>query len=699
MDPQAAAAAGPAAVHPSEAQPTSFSTLYQGTDADPYQGDYTALLTEYRSTAGAPLGDALFAKMVATPPSIPTVHLALYEDPSEATGRTMAIHGFHRYPAVIGRPTEWDDQVFAFVGDVTEGNITSVVVTDEILDLVDAAHHHNVPATLARVDELWAQDLNASLIGPFADGDAHLRQIRTREVMAVPPKYAPLIINRRLTPRQLWTDLVGAIRAEGEEDMCRELVGWCVLCCIADGPGAHHSVMRTAVPQAPLADANLHKHRRWVLLQQLPALGTAAIAPVDAATAQLANYVGQMVTEQRQSRQDAQDRAAESKAPKLPSALWGEDATRRLCVMCQVPTESDLPEMWHAIAAAGKRDRIAVEMVVTETAREMGHPELAPIITPELAKKILSLRLGGNNLDDLSEGVQPFAITIQDYTSQDTEADANTARQKALEYDILTQGSTSTTLTDARAIRTSKVQMPTDYMQLRAYLHAQDVLNRALLGATHPLTVALHQFLTAYANRELFYRGRLQRILPVNGPAIFMRFFQLHIVHWHRELGFDGSVPDPPAFKAVLNKLSLGDTSWIPELPARYLKPVADRSIIVDVADVSGITPLTGATTPSTITTGTDTSSKRQQTLVSNPSPSTVFDDLKQKAGRKKISDAIAKAGEPPLVTRDGTSVQMCVSYHLRGSCWSKCNRRLDHGPHNEEEDLRLLEWCKEAYS
>jgi hypothetical protein len=82
-----------------------------------------------------------------------------------------------------------------------------------------------------------------------------------------------------------------------------------------------------------------------------------------------------------------------------------------------------------------------------------------------------------------------------------------------------------------------------------------------------------------------------------------------------------------------------------------------------------------------------------------NTSPSDLFDDLKQQAGRKKISDAIAKAGEPPLVTRDGTSAQMCVSFHLRGSCWSKCNRRLDHGPHNEEEDKRLLEWCKEAYA
>jgi hypothetical protein len=346
-----------------------------------------------------------------------------------------------------------------------------------------------------------------------------------------------------------------------------------------------------------------------------------------------------MVTEQRQSWQDVQDSAAESKAPKTPSALWGEDATRRLCVMCQVPREVDLPELWHAIAAPGKRNRIAVEMVVSETAREMWHPELAPIITPELAKKIHSLRLGGNNLDDLSEGVQPFALTIQDYTSQDTEADANTARQKALEYNILTQVSRSTALTDARAIRTSKVQMPIDYMQFRAYLHAQDVLNRALLGATHPLTVALHQFLTAYVILEMFYRGRLQRILPVNGPAIFMRFFQHHIMHWHRKLGFDGSISEPPAFKAVLNKLSLGDTSWIPELPSGYLKPVTNRSITVDVADVSGITPQTGATTLSTITRGTETSSKCQQTLVSNTIPAQVLSSTTSKSRRRTEKD------------------------------------------------------------
>ena len=43
---EAAAAAAPAVVHPTVAQPSTFSALYQGTEADPYQGDYTALMTE-----------------------------------------------------------------------------------------------------------------------------------------------------------------------------------------------------------------------------------------------------------------------------------------------------------------------------------------------------------------------------------------------------------------------------------------------------------------------------------------------------------------------------------------------------------------------------------------------------------------------------------------------------------------------------
>jgi hypothetical protein len=52
---------------------------------------------------------------------------------------------------------------------------------------------------------------------------------------------------------------------------------------------------------------------------------------------------------------------------------------------------------------------------------------MAPVVTPQLAKKITSLRLAGTNLDDLSEGIQPFyIIVIMDHTTASGEGRRST---------------------------------------------------------------------------------------------------------------------------------------------------------------------------------------------------------------------------------------------------------------------------------
>ena len=50
------------------------------------------------------------------------------------------------------------------------------------------------------------------------------------------------------------------------------------------------------------------------------------------------------------------------------------------------------------------------------------------------------------------------------------------------------------------------------------------------------------------------------------------------------------------------------------------------------------------------------------------------------------------------MVERNGTRSPMCLSYHLKGECWSGCSRREDHAPHTEAEDLALANWCQTTY-
>ena len=75
----------------------------------------------------------------------------------------------------------------------------------------------------------------------------------------------PLVINRRLKPREVWTDLVGAIEAEVL------LADWATLAAVRPGVGSPSNA-RQPLPQVPLVDAAFLRHRRDVLLRQVLAL-------------------------------------------------------------------------------------------------------------------------------------------------------------------------------------------------------------------------------------------------------------------------------------------------------------------------------------------------------------------------------------------------------------------------------------------
>ena len=72
----------------------------------------------------------------------------------------------------------------------------------------------------------------------------------------------------------------------------------------------------------------------------------------------------------------------EPTATGLPSAFWGEAATTRLCYLCNVADESELPPLWSALVADGaKHDRRTLEQAFAEVAKARNWVDWAPIAT------------------------------------------------------------------------------------------------------------------------------------------------------------------------------------------------------------------------------------------------------------------------------------------------------------------------------
>ncbi len=688
----------------------SFASKYADIATDPYLGDYAAPMSQFSEDATRRTANQLHQQVRGMDTAKPNAYIGMFAFPNEEAGRSMVFHGITPFPQTFGVPSPWDDKVFAFAQDVTPGgDIMTVEFVEEYFarSLANDAEM-NVPDTLLHMDALLSADLAVPLLGPFDDNAVEIRKLRTRNMMFVPPAYLPIVIGRRLTPRQLYTELAGAIRADNKSIMCAPLIKWIFMTLVREeGVGPLPSPVLQAMPILPFADPVLLSHRRQVLLHQLPDLDPTRAQPADtlAAHTQLINFVGTLVSDQQLARQAMEDRAiaadarrAQADGPKLPR----EELQASICHLCGVDNIEDAPMVYHRIANCKKMDRQAVQTCFNETAVMENAPAAIPVVTPELSKKIAQLLFGGNNIDDLEQGLSPFSLIPQDHSNE-----AEPALHLAGEYDDLMGGSFSTTLEDLRKLRQStKALVPSshDWPLVKAQLQAFWLTLILILGTTHLFTNGFKRFLTAYLNREHFFQQRLTQLKLPNAPALFIRVIQLHSVNWFREAlsTTTGPLPPVPDFQEVLRKLSMTEASWVPTLPAKYLgtppagHPPSTPAPAPAPAPRGGGTGGTGGGTGGGQRTPAPAPGERTA-AATNDTPNAIFRAFDAVLQRVKLTDRIGIHGPLPSITRDGQTGFMCGSYHLRNRCFANCGRKADHFPHSPAEDAALLAWCQVA--
>ena len=164
--------------------------------------------------------------------------------------------------------------------------------------------------------------------------------------------------------------------------------------------------------------------------------------------------------------------------------------------------------------------------------------------------------------------------------------------------------------------------------------------------------------------------------------------------------------PKLPDFEEIFDSIEEKKQSWIPTLPEYYKVYLKPRPMVTPPPG-QGAAPQ-GSSDNDTVSTVTRTSSSRgttqgsqKQERITNPAPSVVFEPIKGLITSKTLRQALDKMMDepPPKVTREGTPVQMCLLYHLKGACSSNCQRHADHGPHSEAEDTELFKWAEKAFA
>jgi len=314
--------------------------------------------------------------------------------------------------------------------------------------------------------------------------------------------------------------------------------------------------------------------------------------------------------------------------------------------------------------------------------------------------------------DDLGEGIQPFSIVLPDYAHSDVGLEAQRLTQT---YDIIADG-TTTTLQDASVVKTTKVNIPVEFSKAWAHLVALKFVWSVLLGDQHPFVHSYGEFLRTYSRREYSYQTRLRGLGTAAPPApLLLCYVQLQTVtYWRQALSYC-RLPPPPNFLKVLDKIEMQDHSWLPQLPYKYWKPLLKPTSGDNLGStISSLTfPSTGSSSGGTSssrgsdrpgTRGTGSSGPGNDTApawvpAQNPGVNAIFDPFKERIQSMAIKDAMAKGGAPPTIERDGKRSPMCLSYQLKGLCWSGCRHSDNHGTHSADKDNALLNWCQATYA
>jgi hypothetical protein len=244
--------------------------------------------------------------------------------------------------------------------------------------------------------------------------------------------------------------------------------------------------------------------------------------------------------------------------------------------ICGVMNEGDLPETWGLLPQYGKKDRLAVELALKQTAQCEGLTHSAPIVMQELTKRPLSLNFAGNDSDNLSEGVQPFDLVIVDHRSQMSRDAMGVGRDEATHYDLVTAGQANTSLSDTRSLRGSThAHVSFDMIHMEAMIDATVLVLRMMLGSDHRLVISAASFMDRY----LSIQHCLASHCVDHHEAKFVHYFSVRLTNWFHRMESPPILLAASDFEQIFDRIKVDDPTCCPALPAYYM--MLPQSLVV----------------------------------------------------------------------------------------------------------------------
>ena len=674
---------------------TTFRSFYADASNDPYAGTYQAVLGSFAVEGANVATPATLASAVASAGvrGDPTSFLFLTNDvanPASPFGMIGMVHGVNKYPVRLGVISPWDDQLFAFKGEVVPPHLVRTVVMP-----ADAFHQVGtiqlVPSHVA-ASQAFAADNALQVLGPFAANDQGMTQLRVRRSMYCPPLYTSLFLEHDLTPREAFMQVYQIADASGATADVSALLDWLKYMATASAAnmpsnGAVPLLTAPAV-MSPQENALLDAHRWQIAIRILPSLDPTGLHH---GAAHIASSVDSLAAENRSAREAEENRRL-ARDVKTPDIYFGEGVVT-LLRWCHVPTSDSLPPIFQRIAQAPKRTTsMVLQHGLDQVCLDLGRDTMNIMVTPSLATKTLSLAWHTYGTDDLAAGVNVFQF------GRKTPAELETQRQAIVLDRLIHNGQAAPSVADISfLVSTDTITLPHDIADARATLWRFIAYAQLMRGGAHVSVVALKRFNSWLEHHDLSVLDAIPRLQTHLAGAYILRYIHIRDALWLSQQAASSTVVAYPDICELFQEVLLQGTTWIPRLPASMLAtPPAPPTRAVPAPPpappappAAGRAPVTGRIPPA---------------------PAGVDRRVQNTGHRVALFQEFIGMGIPTKLVRnraeslgislprlpDGSNRIICLAFTVRGSCNENCRCSYDHGaPHSEAFDRDVvLPWC-----
>jgi hypothetical protein len=469
--------------------------------------------------------------------------------------------------------------------------------------------------------------------------------------------------------------MTGAIRLNQDEASCAHLIDWMrVAIMVRPDPNAHNAYLAPAnclavgaLRQVDIDDA-LQAYRWSLLTQDLPALDPLRLAPSD----QMVALVGALRQDRMADRNEDQARRVADAAPKLPSEAFPMTVPRWM-LFAGVHSERDLPDIYGRFAACNKSERrVALADALEQRAHDASAATaIAPVATKELYEMILQGKLAppSHEMDDLTLGIHPFSCGYS-FGQQGT-----TVQARAQRYDLMMAGLTAPTLAEQDTFSTKEVPIPKSPYTGGLMIKSCSVVLDVVQGPGAPLASSYRSFCARQwpeIEALLILGAESDPEMATNVVPSILRWIQVHMVHYLRRLMM-GHNPRVPDFDELTNIVLRKSFNLLPNMPSRYRVQPGAASLAGSPAGI----PAARAPAPAPAPGGPPaTAAPRGGAIITNPNVTTGWPQALEASGRRL---AELRETAPKTTNRAGQTVPLCLSWHLKGSCYENCSRNGTH--------------------